>query len=99
MNAIGDDYEEWAVPYLPIDPKHVGRTYEAVIQVNSQSGKGGVAYVMKAEHGFALPRRLQNEFSKTIQHITEDTWTESSPAATRAASCARHLNTHGCRLL
>src|SRR3954451_2830888 len=62
------EYEEWAVPYLPIDPKHVGRTYEAVIRVNSQSGKGGVAYIMKAEHGFALPRRLQIEFSKTFQH-------------------------------
>ena len=74
-----DDYETWGVPYLPIDPKHVGRTYEAVIRVNSQSGKGGVAYVMKAEHGFDLPRRLQIEFSKTIQHITEDTGTEISP--------------------
>jgi 2-isopropylmalate synthase len=67
------------VPYLPIDPKHVGRTYEAVIRVNSQSGKGGVAYVMKTEHGFDLPRRLQIEFSKTIQHITEDSGTEISP--------------------
>ena len=69
----------FAVPYLPIDPKHVGRSYEAVIRVNSQSGKGGVAYVMKAEHGFDLPRRLQIEFSKTIQHITEDSGTEISP--------------------
>ena len=73
-----DDYETWGVPYLPIDPKHVGRTYEAVIRVNSQSGKGGVAYVMKTEHGFDLPRRLQIEFSKTIQHITEDSGTEIS---------------------
>ena len=64
------------VPYLPIDPKHVGRTYEAVVRVNSQSGKGGVAYVMKAEHGLDLPRRLQIEFSKTIQTITEDTGTD-----------------------
>ena len=69
----------WGVPYLPIDPKHVGRTYEAVIRVNSQSGKGGVAYVMKTEHGFDLPRRLQIEFSKTIQHITEDIGTEINP--------------------
>jgi 2-isopropylmalate synthase len=68
----------WDVPYLPIDPKHVGRTYEAVIRVNSQSGKGGVAYVMKAEHGFDLPRRLQIEFSGRIQQITEDTGTEIS---------------------
>jgi len=76
----GKDYEEWGVPYLPIDPAHVGRTYEAVIRVNSQSGKGGVAYVMHTEHGFDLPRRLQIEFSQTIQHITEDTGTEISPA-------------------
>jgi 2-isopropylmalate synthase len=73
------DYTEWAVPYLPIDPAHVGRTYEAVIRVNSQSGKGGVAYIMEAEHGFVLPRRLQVEFSKTIQAITEDSGTEISP--------------------
>ena len=73
------EYDMFAVPYLPIDPKHVGRSYEAVIRVNSQSGKGGVAYVMKAEHGFDLPRRLQIEFSKTIQHITEDSGTEISP--------------------
>jgi 2-isopropylmalate synthase len=73
------EYPEWGVPYLPLDPKHLGRNYEAVIRVNSQSGKGGVAYVMKAEHGFELPRRLQIEFSKTIQHITEDSGTEISP--------------------
>jgi 2-isopropylmalate synthase len=75
------DYAEWGVPYLPIDPAHVGRTYEAVIRVNSQSGKGGVAYIMEAEHGFVLPRRLQVEFSKAIQSITEDTGTEISPVA------------------
>jgi 2-isopropylmalate synthase len=73
------EYRTWGVPYLPLDPKHVGRTYEAVIRVNSQSGKGGVAYVMKTEHGFELPRRLQIEFSKNIQHITEDSGTEISP--------------------
>ncbi len=61
----------WQVPYLPIDPKDVGRTYEAVIRVNSQSGKGGVAYIMKADHGLALPRRLQIEFSQVIQKITD----------------------------
>jgi 2-isopropylmalate synthase len=81
MEALPPNYIEWAVPYLPIDPKHVGRTYEAVIRVNSQSGKGGVAFVMKAEHGFDLPRRLQIEFSKTIQAITEDSGTEISPNA------------------
>jgi 2-isopropylmalate synthase len=63
----------WQVPYLPIDPRDVGRTYEAVIRVNSQSGKGGVAYIMKADHGLALPRRLQIEFSGVIQKIAEGT--------------------------
>jgi 2-isopropylmalate synthase len=81
MEALPPDYQVWEVPYLPIDPKHVGRSYEAVIRVNSQSGKGGVAYIMKVEHGFDLPRRLQIEFSKTIQAITEDTGTEISPSA------------------
>jgi 2-isopropylmalate synthase len=71
MSAIGDDYDEWEVPYLPIDPKHTGRTYEAIIQVNSQSGKGGVAYLMDTEHGLDLPRRLQIEFSKKVQAVTE----------------------------
>ncbi|MGE3073461.1 MAG: 2-isopropylmalate synthase [Dehalococcoidia bacterium] len=81
FEALGPEYSVWEVPYLPIDPKHVGRSYEAVIRVNSQSGKGGVAYIMKTEHGFDLPRRLQIEFSKTIQAITEDSGTEVSSAA------------------
>ena len=80
MEALPHDYDVWEVPYLPIDPKHVGRSYESVIRVNSQSGKGGVAYIMKAEHGLDLPRRLQIELSRTIQTITEDTGTEISPA-------------------
>ncbi|MFP5322074.1 MAG: 2-isopropylmalate synthase [Acidimicrobiia bacterium] len=79
LTALGPDYDVWEVPYLPIDPKHVGRTYEAVIRVNSQSGKGGVAYVMKEEHGFDLPRRLQIEFSRSIQGVTENTGTEITP--------------------
>ena len=91
FEALPRDYDTWGVPYLPIDPKHVGRTYEAVIRVNSQSGKGGVAYVMKTEHGFDLPRRLQIEFSKTIQHITEDTGTEVSPVAIWQAFTAEYL--------
>ena len=62
----------WAMPYLPIDPKDVGRSYEAVIRVNSQSGKGGVAYIMKTDHHLDLPRRLQIEFSHVIQRHTED---------------------------
>lgn len=69
----------WEVPYLPIDPKDVGRTYEAVIRVNSQSGKGGVAYIMKADHGLVLPRRLQIEFSQAVQKITDGEGGEVSP--------------------
>jgi 2-isopropylmalate synthase len=65
------DEVDWAVPYLPVDPKDLGRSYEAVIRVNSQSGKGGVAYVMKAEHHLDLPRRLQIEFSGVVQQVTD----------------------------
>jgi 2-isopropylmalate synthase len=65
------DQHTWAVPYLPIDPKDIGRSYEAVIRVNSQSGKGGVAYLMKTEHHLDLPRRLQIEFSKIVQEKTD----------------------------
>ncbi len=71
---------EWAVPYLPIDPRDVGRSYEAVIRVNSQSGKGGVAYIMKTEHALELPRRLQIEFSQVIQARTDADGGEVSPA-------------------
>ena len=67
------DQHTWAVPYLPIDPKDIGRSYEAVIRVNSQSGKGGVAYLMKNEHHLDLPRRLQIEFSKVVQSATDTT--------------------------
>ncbi len=77
--ALGHDYPLWEVPYLPIDPSHTGRTYEAIIQVNSQSGKGGVAYVMDTEHGLDLPRRLQVEFSKEVQAVTEDSGTVIRP--------------------
>ena len=69
----------WAVPYLPIDPKDVGRTYEAVIRVNSQSGKGGVAYIMKTEYHLDLPRRLQIEFSGVIQKRTDTEGGEVTP--------------------
>jgi len=80
--AAGVDVDEhtWAVPYLPIDPQDVGRTYEAVIRVNSQSGKGGVAYIMRTEHKLELPRRLQIEFSQVIQRVTDDEGGEISPA-------------------
>jgi 2-isopropylmalate synthase len=69
----------WGVPYLPIDPRDVGRTYEAVIRVNSQSGKGGVAYVMKSEHHLELPRRLQIEFSGVVQRHADSGGGEVSP--------------------
>jgi 2-isopropylmalate synthase len=71
----------WNVPYLPIDPKDVGRSYEAVIRVNSQSGKGGVAYIMKTEHQLDLPRKLQIEFSQVIQKVTDTEGGEVSPTA------------------
>lgn len=80
MTAIGDTYEVWEVPYLPIDPKHTGRTYEAIIRVNSQSGKGGVAYLLSSEHGLDLPRAMQVEFSQQVQKLTEQSGTEISPA-------------------
>ncbi|ADI10295.1 2-isopropylmalate synthase [Streptomyces bingchenggensis BCW-1] len=74
------DEIEWAVPYLPIDPKDVGRSYEAVIRVNSQSGKGGIAYVLKNDHKLDLPRRMQIEFSKIIQAKTDAEGGEVTPA-------------------
>ncbi|BDB58562.1 MULTISPECIES: 2-isopropylmalate synthase [Rhodococcus] len=79
--AAGVDVDDhtWAVPYLPIDPKDVGRTYEAVIRVNSQSGKGGIAYIMKHDHGLNLPRRLQIEFSQAVQKVTDGEGGEVSP--------------------
>ncbi|CAM5435492.1 2-isopropylmalate synthase [Streptomyces avidinii] len=72
---------EWAVPYLPIDPKDVGRSYEAVIRVNSQSGKGGIAYVLKNDHKLDLPRRMQIEFSRIIQTKTDSEGGEVTPKA------------------
>ncbi|GAA3734212.1 2-isopropylmalate synthase [Streptomyces tremellae] len=71
---------QWNVPYLPIDPKDVGRSYEAVIRVNSQSGKGGVAYVLKNDHHLDLPRRMQIEFSRIIQAKTDAEGGEVTPA-------------------
>jgi 2-isopropylmalate synthase len=76
MEASGQ--KNWDVPYLPIDPKDLGRTYEAVIRINSQSGKGGIAYVMEREHGLELPRRLQIEFSKIVQGVTDGEGVELS---------------------
>ncbi len=82
----------WGVPYLPIDPKDVGRTYEAVIRVNSQSGKGGVAYIMRTEHHMDLPRRLQIEFSAVIQRHTDDEGGEVSPEQMSEIFSAEYLH-------
>jgi 2-isopropylmalate synthase len=80
MEALAASKSEvWEVPYLPIDPHDVGRTYEAIIRVNSQSGKGGVAYILKNDYHLDLPRRLQIEFMKVIQGITDATGKEITP--------------------
>lgn len=76
--AIQQPDAVWEVPYLPIDPADLGRTYDAVIRVNSQSGKGGVSYLLEQEQGLALPRRLQIEFSRAIQRVTDETGKEVS---------------------
>ncbi|SER41566.1 2-isopropylmalate synthase [Streptomyces qinglanensis] len=86
---------EWAVPYLPIDPKDVGRSYEAVIRVNSQSGKGGIAYVLKGEHSLDLPRRMQVEFSRIIQEKTDADGGEVTPADIWAIFQDEYLPTPG----
>ncbi|MCD6638642.1 MAG: 2-isopropylmalate synthase, partial [Nocardioides sp.] len=83
---------EWEAPYLPIDPKDVGRTYEAVIRVNSQSGKGGVAYVLKADHKLDLPRRAQIEFSRVIQEHTDAEGGEITPEEIWAVFRAEYLD-------
>ncbi|MFF4847393.1 2-isopropylmalate synthase [Streptomyces sp. NPDC001194] len=82
---------EWAVPYLPIDPKDVGRSYEAVIRVNSQSGKGGIAYVLKNDHKLDLPRRMQIEFSRIIQAKTDAEGGEVTPKAIWDVFCDEYL--------
>lgn len=85
----------WSVPYLPIDPKDVGRSYEAVIRVNSQSGKGGVAYIMKTEHALDLPRRLQIEFSQVIQRVTDSEGGEVTAAAMWEVFAGEYLDRPG----
>jgi len=80
-SAASIDDMVWGVPYLPIDPHDIGRSYEAVVRVNSQSGKGGVAYILKSEHHLDLPRRLQIEFSGVVQKRTDVVGGEISPAA------------------
>ena len=83
---------EWEAPYLPIDPKDVGRTYEAVIRVNSQSGKGGVAYILKAEHRLELPRRAQIEFSRVVQERTDTQGGEMTPDEIWTVFSAEYLD-------
>lgn len=98
----------WAVPYLPIDPSDVGRSYDSVIRVNSQSGKGGIAYLLETEYGVVMPRRLQVEFSRTVQDVTDRSGSEMSAAdlwelfratyldsATPLRYCEHHLFEHG----
>jgi 2-isopropylmalate synthase len=81
----------WEVPYLPIDPADVGRTYEAIIRVNSQSGKGGVAYVMQHDHQLHLPRRMQVEFAQSVQRIVDAEGGEQTPAQIWDAFVAEYL--------
>ena len=78
--AARKDGDLWEVPYLPIDPRDLGRTYESVIRVNSQSGKGGIAYLLERDYDLVLPRRLQIEFSRTVQEVTDNTGKELSAA-------------------
>jgi 2-isopropylmalate synthase len=89
--GVDVDAHTWAVPYLPIDPQDVGRTYEAVIRVNSQSGKGGVAYIMRTEHKLDLPRRLQIEFSQVIQQVTDSEGGEVGPGEMWGAFSGEYL--------
>jgi 2-isopropylmalate synthase len=88
----------WEVPYLPIDPKDLGRTYEAVIRVNSQSGKGGVAYVLKTDYGLDLPRNLQIEFSKQVQEVADRTGKELTSADIWSLFEQTYLSRDGIRL-
>jgi 2-isopropylmalate synthase len=88
QEARNDEY--WQVPYLPIDPADLGRSYEAVIRVNSQSGKGGVAWVLEQDYGLKLPKRLQADFSKTVQELSDTTGRELSSADIWGAFAARY---------
>jgi 2-isopropylmalate synthase len=78
--AARKDGDIWDMPYLPVDPKDLGRSYDAVIRVNSQSGKGGIAYLLETEYGLELPRRLQIEFSQVVQRVMDDAGKELSAA-------------------
>jgi len=95
--AAGKSIDEmpWEIPYLPVDPHDLGRSYEAVIRVNSQSGKGGVAYLMKTEHQLELPRRLQIEFSQVVQRVTDADGGEVSPERMWDVFAAEYLEQAG----
>ena len=90
LAALGDE-DMWDVPYLPMDPADVGRTYEEVIRINSQSGKGGIAFIMEQDYGLRLPRRLQVEFRQIVQTISEETEEEVSPAEIWEAFAGEYL--------
>ncbi|MGW2776963.1 2-isopropylmalate synthase [Streptomyces olivaceoviridis] len=78
-SGVPKDQAPWSVPYLPIDPADVGRSYEAVIRVNSQSGKGGVAYLLRTHHGIDLPARMRADFARVVQEATDDSGREATP--------------------
>jgi 2-isopropylmalate synthase len=89
---------EWEVPYLPIDPNDVGRSYEAIIRINSQSGKGGIAYILKEDYGLDLPRALQVEFREEIQRITDEEGVELPPKRIYESFMELYVNQPGARL-
>jgi 2-isopropylmalate synthase len=93
--AAHDPAGRWEIPYLPIDPADVGRSYDAVIRVNSQSGKGGVAYLLAAEHGLDLPRRLQIELARIVQEVTDASGKEISAADIHAIFRREYLDVSG----
>jgi 2-isopropylmalate synthase len=92
LEALGkQDEDHWEVPYLPIDPADVGRKYDAIIRINSQSGKGGVAFILEQNYGYVIPKGLAAEFSKTVQRITDATGEELSPTDIHAAFERQYL--------
>ena len=99
MKAIEDANKPlWEVPYLPIDPQDVGRTYEAIIRINSQSGKGGIAYILQEDYGINLPRNLQVEFREEIQRITDEEGVELPPKRIYDRFMERYVDQPNARL-
>ena len=90
-----DQAPQWEVPYLPVDPADVGRSYDAVIRINSQSGKGGIAYVLETEHGYTLPRRMQIEFSRVVQENADTTGEEIASDQVRTLFEREYLGVEG----